>query len=71
MAARARTPDVIKMMQIQGRPNIKEALLGDPHHYKAVRRTGDRPTLLNSLSGSANRGWTTTKDQFSTRRMRK
>jgi Protein of unknown function (DUF4238) len=46
MAARARSPDVIEMMQIQGRRNIEEALLRDPHQYKAVRRAGDPPTLL-------------------------
>jgi hypothetical protein len=45
MAARARSPAVIEMMQIQGRRNIEEAFLRDPHHCKAVRRAG-APTLL-------------------------
>jgi Protein of unknown function (DUF4238) len=46
MAARARSPYVVEMMQTQGRRNIEEALLRDPHQYKAVRRAGDPPTLL-------------------------
>jgi Protein of unknown function (DUF4238) len=46
MAARARSPDVVAMMQTLGRRNIVEALLRDPHQYEAVRRADDPPTLL-------------------------
>ncbi len=46
MAARARSPNVVKMIQIQGRRHIEEALLRNPHQYEAVRRAGDPPTLL-------------------------
>jgi len=46
MAARARSPDVVKKIQSQARRNVEEALLRDPHEYEAVRRDGDPSTLL-------------------------
>jgi hypothetical protein len=46
MASRVRSPNVLKMMQVQGRRHMEEALLREPYQYEAVRRAGDPPTLL-------------------------
>jgi hypothetical protein len=46
MAARARSPEMVKKIQSAARRNMEEALLRDPHEYEAVRREGDPPTLL-------------------------
>jgi hypothetical protein len=45
-AARARSPDVVRRAQSQGRRNVVQELLRDPHEYEALRRDGDPSTLL-------------------------
>jgi hypothetical protein len=46
MAARARSPDVVKKIQSQGRKDMEKALLRDPQEYEALRREGGPSTLL-------------------------
>jgi hypothetical protein len=46
MAARVRSPEMIKKLQSEGRRDMEEALLRDPHEYEAVRREGGPSTLL-------------------------
>jgi len=46
MAARARSPEMVKKAQNEAWRTMEEALLRDPHEYDAVRRDGDASTLL-------------------------
>ena len=46
IAALARSPDMIRKIQNEGRRHMEEALLLDPHEYEAVRSEGAPPTLL-------------------------